>query len=84
VAASLASAYGRKTDPWLLDMMERVISRAVEASRIGPRKPGPLAHFLYGALCETALVVARADDQRAAYRKAVVEIGRVLDGLAID
>jgi hypothetical protein len=68
----------------LLEMMEVAISRAAEASRIAPRKPGPLAHFLYGALCETAMIVARADDQKAAHREAVVEIGRVLDGLAID
>jgi hypothetical protein len=45
--------------------------------------PGPLARFLDGALCETAMVVARADDQKAARRQAVGEIGRVLDGLAI-
>jgi AcrR family transcriptional regulator len=68
----------------LLQMMELAISRAAEAGRIAPRKPGPLAHFLYGALCETAMIVARADDQKAAHREAVVEIGRVLDGLAID
>ena len=69
----------------LLQMMEELaISRAAEAGRIAPRKPGPLAHFLYGALCETAMIVARADDQKAAHREAVVEIGRVLDGLAID
>ena len=30
------------------------------------------------------MIVARADDQKAAHREAVVEIGRVLDGLAID
>ena len=29
------------------------------------------------------MIVARADDQKAAHRQAVVEIGRVLDGLAI-
>jgi AcrR family transcriptional regulator len=68
----------------LLQMMELAISRAAEAGRIAPRKPGPLAHFLYGALCETAMIVARANDQKAAHREAVVEIGRVLDGLAID
>ena len=28
-----------------------------------------------------AMIVARADDQKAAHREAVAEIGRVLDGL---
>jgi AcrR family transcriptional regulator len=68
----------------LLEMMELGISRAADAGRIARRRPGPLAHFLYGALCETAMIVARADDQKAAHREAVGEIGRVLDGLAID
>lgn len=67
----------------LLEMMEFGISRAAEAGRIARRRPGPLAHFLYGALCETAMIVARADDQKAAHRDAVGEIGRVLDGLAL-
>jgi AcrR family transcriptional regulator len=74
----------RRLESPLLEMMQLAISRAAEAGRIAPRKPGPLAHFLYGALCETAMIVARADDQKAAHREAVVEIGRVLDGLAID
>jgi hypothetical protein len=63
--------------------MQLGISRAADAGRIAPRKPGPLAHFLYGALCETAMIVARAGDQKAAHREAVAEIGRVLDGLAL-
>ncbi len=51
----------------------------------GSHRGGPLCwlDFLYGALCETAMVVARADDQKAAHREAVAEIGRVLRGLAI-
>ena len=71
----------RRLESPLLEMMALAISRAAEAGRIAPRKSGPLAHFLYGALCETAMIVARADDQKAAHRDAVVEIGRVLDGL---
>ena len=63
-------------------MMELGIARGIEAGRIASRPPGPLATFLYGALCETAMVVARADDQKAAHRQAVGEIGRILDALA--
>ncbi|HJT92879.1 MAG TPA: hypothetical protein VJ777_13175 [Mycobacterium sp.] len=33
-------------------------------------------------MCEMAMFVARADDQKAAHRQAVAEITRVLDGLA--
>ena len=66
----------------LLDAMEVAITRAVEAGRIAPRPAGPLAHFLFGALCETAMVVARAENQRTAHRKAVNELGRIMTGLA--
>jgi AcrR family transcriptional regulator len=74
----------RRLESPLLQMMELAITRAIEAGRIAPRPPGPLAHFLFGALCEMAMIVAREDDHKAAHRQAVVEIGRVLDGLAID
>jgi AcrR family transcriptional regulator len=74
----------RRLESPLLAMMELGIARAIEDGRIAPRPPEPLASFLYGALCETAMVVARADDQRAAHRQAVAEIGRILDGLTID
>jgi AcrR family transcriptional regulator len=83
-AAAIGWEEMRRLESPLLEMMELGISRAVEAGRIAPRPPGPLARFLYGALCETAMVVARADDQKTAHRQAVGEIGRVLDGLAID
>jgi AcrR family transcriptional regulator len=73
----------RRLESPLLEGMEVAISRAVEAGRISPRPPGPLAHFLFGALCEMAMIVARADDQKAAHRQAVGEIRRVLDGLAL-
>jgi hypothetical protein len=72
----------RRLETPLLEMMELAIARAVDAGRIAKRPPGPLAHFLFGAICETAMIVARADDQKAAHRQAVAEIGRILDGLA--
>jgi hypothetical protein len=74
----------RRLETPLLEMMEAGIARAVDAGRIAKRSPGPLAHFLFGALCETAMIVVRADDQKAAHRQAVGEIGRIMDGLAID
>jgi AcrR family transcriptional regulator len=73
----------RRLEAPLLELMQTAIARAAEAGRIAARPPGPLAHFLFGAVCELAMVVARADDQRAAQRQAVAELGRVLDGLAI-
>ena len=73
----------RRMEAPMLDMMEIAITRAVEAGCIAPRPAGPLAVFLYGALCETSMNVARADNQKAAYRKAVTELGHVMDGLRL-
>jgi len=73
----------RRLEAPLLELMELAISRAADAGRIAKRPPGPLAHFLFGAICEMAMIVARADDQKAAGRQAAAEIGRVLYGLAI-
>lgn len=72
----------RRLEAPLLDMMQTAISRAVEAGRIVRRPTASLAHFLFGALCEMAMVVARADDPQVAHRQAVAELGRVMDGLA--
>jgi AcrR family transcriptional regulator len=72
----------RQLEAPLLKMMTAGISTAAAAGRIAPRSPGPLAHFLFGALCETAMVVARADDKKAAHRLAITEINRILAGLA--
>jgi hypothetical protein len=74
----------RRMEAPMMSMMEVAITRAVEAGRIAPRPAGPLAVFLYGALCETSMNVARADNQKAAHRKAVTELGHVLDGLRLD
>lgn len=74
----------RRLEAPLLQMMERGIADAIDAGRIARRSTAPLANFLYGALCETAMIVARADDQKRAHRQALAEIDRVLDALAID
>ena len=74
----------RRMEAPMLEMMEVAIGRAVEAGRIAPRPVGPLAVFLYGALCETSMSVARADNQKAAHRKAITELGHVLSGLRRD
>ena len=64
-----------------LAMMEFGIARAIEAGRIDPRPPRPLAHLLFGALCESAIHVARSADQRIALREATDELGHLLRGL---
>ncbi|OBF21730.1 TetR family transcriptional regulator [Mycobacterium kubicae] len=79
--AAIGWEESRRLEAPLLEMMEVGIARAAEAGRIASRPSGPLAHFLFGALCETAMTVARSDDVKVAHRHAITEINRILTGL---
>ena len=73
----------RRMEAPMMELMEIAIAAAVQAGRIAPRPTGPLAVFLYGALCETSMNVARADNQRTAHREALNELSHVLEGLRL-
>lgn len=65
-----------------LAMIESGLGQAIERGRIAPRPTGPLAHMLFGALCEGAMTVARSGgDQRAAMREVAAELGSLLTAL---
>ncbi len=72
----------RRIESGSLELMVTGIEAAVEAGRIETGSPRQLAHLLFGAVCESAMVVARAGDQEAALRESVTELGRVLRSLA--
>lgn len=74
----------RRMEAPMMELMEIAIARAVDAGRIAPRPAAPLAVFLYGALCETSMTVARADDKKAAHRSALTELSHVLNGLRLN
>ncbi len=48
---------------------------------LAPRPVAPLAHMLLGAMCEAAMMVARAPDQRRATREVLAELRRMLEAL---
>ncbi|HEX8744500.1 MAG TPA: TetR/AcrR family transcriptional regulator [Thermoleophilaceae bacterium] len=63
-------------------MIENGLRQAIERGRIDPRPTGPLAHMLFGALCEGAMTVARSGgDQRAVMRGVADELGNILRSL---
>ena len=64
-----------------LALLQLGIEQAIEAGQIEPRPAAPLAHLLFGAICELAMVVARQPNQRAAHREAVAELDRILSAL---
>ena len=73
----------RSLESGSMEMMLAGIEAAIEAGRISPREPSQLAHLLFGAICESAMVVARAPDQPAALRKSTAELRELLRGLAV-
>ena len=65
-----------------LSMIENGLREAIEGDRIAPRPTGPLAHMLFGALCEGAMTVARSSgDQRRAMREVAREVDNILRSL---
>jgi AcrR family transcriptional regulator len=72
----------RELESRSLELMVAGIERAVEAGRLHSAEPRQLAHLLFGAICETAMVVARQPDQRRALRESVAELSSMLTALA--
>jgi AcrR family transcriptional regulator len=72
----------RRLEAGTLALMELGLRRAIEAGRIAPRPTRPLAHLLFGALCESAMMVAREPDASAARGAAMQELGELLHGLS--
>lgn len=72
----------RAAEAGTLATLVAAIGRAMAAGRV-PRRPAePLAHLLFGAICEGAMVVARAADPAAEHRRMQAEIRRLLRALA--
>src|SRR5215831_14267596 len=70
----LAGRYG-------LGLVQIVLQAAIDAGAIIPQPVVPLAHVLIGALNESALYVARAEDRPAAREQCVAILDRILRGL---
>jgi AcrR family transcriptional regulator len=62
-------------------MMRNGLEAAMASGRISRRPVDPLAHLLFGAICEGAMMVARAEDQRAATRELLSELRAMLASL---
>lgn len=57
------------------------VEAAIGAGLIAEQPVEPLAHVLFGALTEAGMVVARADEPRAARMEMEAAMDRLLDGL---
>ena len=65
-----------------LGLVAGTIQAGIDAGAIAPQPATPLAHVLIGALDESALYVARAEDPEAARAEVVGILDRMIDGLA--
>ena len=69
-------------DRYTVAGMRMGLEHAIEDGVIAPRPSlEPLVQMLNGAMCEAAMLVARADDQRAATRQVLGELKVMLDAL---
>jgi len=72
----------RRLESGSLVTIERGIKRAMDAGAIEERPVEPLAHMLFGAICEIAMVVARAENPGEALDQALAELHRLLSSIA--
>jgi AcrR family transcriptional regulator len=66
---------------WLSTLIRR-IEEAMADGTLAMRPPAPLAHLIFGALCEGSFVIAGASDQRAAMQQVRGEMRKLLRSLA--
>jgi AcrR family transcriptional regulator len=71
----LADRYG-------LGLLQHALQAAIDAGAITAQPVGALAHVLIGALDESALYIARAEDPETARRQCMAILEQMLDGLA--
>jgi AcrR family transcriptional regulator len=79
--AALGWEHMRTLESQSLAMMELGLRRAMDADQLPQRPPGPLAHLLFGALCEAAMVVARAEAPEAMHKQMLAELRRIFAAL---
>jgi AcrR family transcriptional regulator len=74
----------RKIDSrYALGSLEAGLREAMAGGFVRPREPAPLAHLLFGALCEGAMVIARAKEPRRALATVIREVDELLNGMLL-
>jgi AcrR family transcriptional regulator len=65
-----------------LALLLQSLESAMAEGKLRRRPPAPLAHLLFGAMCEAGMLVARAPDTRHAMGEIGREVRALLGGLA--
>ncbi len=66
---------------YALVQLHHGIEKLIGEGHLAPRPVEPLANLLFGAMCEAAMMVARAGDPRAATREALAELNTIMEAL---
>jgi AcrR family transcriptional regulator len=66
-----------------LGLLEVGLRAAMAEGFVRSRPTKPLVHLLFGSLCEGALLIARAEDPRAALAAVMQEVDEVLSGMLV-
>jgi AcrR family transcriptional regulator len=64
-----------------LVQLHRGIEALIHDGHLAPRPVAPLANMLFGAMCEAAMMVARADNPRKATKDVLAELRTILEAL---
>ena len=64
---------------YCLQLVKKGLQAAMAEGQIALRPIEPIAHLVVGAVCEGSMMVARADDQRAAAKRLLTELRLLLD-----
>jgi hypothetical protein len=72
----------REIESPVLMLTELAIRRAIEAGQLRGHAAAPLAQLLFGAMCEGAMNIARAEDPGVAKKAMATELSALLRSLS--
>lgn len=82
--AVLADRRIQMWDSSWLPVMIGGLEKAMEEGSLEPRPAAPLAHLIFGGLCQGAMMAARSDDPKRSMNEVRQEVTRLIDSLNKD
>jgi AcrR family transcriptional regulator len=77
------SGFREIDEAYFLSAMKDTLQRAIDAGQIAPQPVDPLAHIIFGATHEAAMLIAHAEDEGSARNEASAAIVRFLSGIRV-
>ncbi len=77
----------RRTQMWnssWLPVMIGGLEKAMEEGSLEPRPAAPLAHLIFGGLCQGVMMAARSDDPKRSMNEVRQEVTRLIDSIKKD